>query len=209
MRLQSLRGFAPTAAFVAGGCLLLGVLVFIFGPPAFANNPGLEAPLAVVMILALACWPAALTVVGADLEWLEHPATHTGRMQAALVAAVIAMFMPPLVGLVAFLATNTNLPSVPAGVLGFALAVFLIIQNREARKAKLLHGVLPWIGMVAGGAFAVSGLGWLLSLASPLGYGLAFLGLIAGGLCCLFWSVWLGVVLRRAQRLPEIVPAGA
>jgi hypothetical protein len=207
MRLNALAGFGPTAAFVSGGSMLVALFTFIFAPAVFQNNFGLEIVFAIFLLLAMTLWPAALLVVGVDLEWLEHEATHTGWMQASLIAGFIAIFLPVLFVLSVVFAGTGNLPSLPIGLLGVALGFFLWIQNREARKAGLLHGVLPVIGLISGVAFLVMGVSFLLTFVFAGFFLTALLGWFVGTISYCFWSIWLGVFLQSAKQLPTVAPA--
>src|SRR5256884_7882107 len=103
MKLRRLAGYGPTAAYVSAGALFVFFFILIFGTPISQNAPGIAVPMTVVYIFALWVWLAALTVVVLDLEWLEHPATHTRLFQGAHWIALGAGFLPPVL-VVSFLA---------------------------------------------------------------------------------------------------------
>lgn len=209
MKLQKLAGYGPTASIVSGVSLIVFFVLLFFAPPVFGNNRALEAVAAILLLLALTLWPAALLVVGVDLEWLEHPLTHTGRMQASLVAGFIAIFLPVIFVITLVFFSQGQAPSAPIGLLCLCIGVFLLIQNWEARKAGLLHGVLPWIGLVSGGAFVLTGLSFLPTVANVLFmYVFAILFWVIATISFMFWSIWLGIYLRSAEQLPT-TPAQA
>lgn len=205
MKLQKLAGHGASAAFVSGGAMLVGALIFIFGPAlADPAHPDTDRTifivLSVLMALMFSIWPAALVVLGSDLEWREHPATHTSRMDQSLWAVMIAAVMPLLIFLIILIAPDTAWPLVPAAVMAAGISFFLVIHNAEARKAGLLRGVLPWIGSTCGAAFLLMAIGLLLGTGSPYLLFLAFFGWFIGSTCFIFWSIWLGIALWRKPK---------
>jgi hypothetical protein len=196
LRLEKLAGYGPIAAVVSGVSLIVCLVILLVGPTIAPNFDAFSVTLVLIAAVAATLWPASLVVVGVDLRWLEHPATHTGRMQASLWAVAIAAVSFPIFGIVIAVASNTSVPAIPLAVLAICMSFYLIVQNWEARKAGLLQGVLPWIGLVSGGCFAIMGFGFVVGLASPIFFGLGFLGFFAAIVCFSFWSIWLGIRLR-------------
>jgi len=197
------------AAIVSGVSLVVCLLVLMFGPVLAPVLNTISITLVAFAAVAAATWPAALVVVGLDLDWLEHPQTHTGRMRLSLYAVALAAITFPTFGVLVavFSTSNSTLPELGLVVLGACIAFFLLVQNWEARRAGLLHGVLPWLGLVAGGCFALMSAASLAGQVSPIFFGLAYLAFFAGSICFVFWSIWLGLRLRGATRLPG-APAG-
>ena len=77
----------------------------------------------------------------------------------------------------------------------------LLVHNVDGRRAGLLHGVLPWVGIVTGLAFAVAGLGFA-SLLVPMGTTLFTVGwnaLLLGQVLYIVWAIWMGVKLSRSN----------
>jgi hypothetical protein len=118
---------------------------------------------------------------------------------------VVAAAMIPLFGLLVAGASETGLPAMPLAVIGFCTGFFLVVQNLEARRAGLLAGVLPWLGIVAGICFLVMAFGFLLGMAAAAFFVLASLGWFAGAVTSAGWMIWLGVRLRGANPLPTAV----
>ena len=203
MKLEWLAGYGPLAAIVSGVALVVCLLVLMFGPVIAPALNAISLTLIAIAAIAAGTWPAALVVVGLDLNWLEHPATHTGRMRLSLYAVALAAVTFPIFGvLVAIFSTsNSTLPELGLVVLGACIAYFLIVQNWEARRAGLLHGVLPWLGLVAGGCFALMAIASLAGQVSSIFFGLAFLSFFAGAITFVFWAIWLGIRLRGATPL--------
>jgi hypothetical protein len=193
MKLQRLAGYGPTAAYVSAGALFVFFSILIFGTPVAQNAPGIAVPMTVVYIFALWVWLAALAVVVLDLEWLEHPATNTRLFQVAHWTALVSVFLP-LVLVISFLAGVGGLVQVSFYLTFLLVGVNLLIHNIDARRAGLLQGIPPWLGIVTGIAFVVAGLGiWTIV---PLG----FIGLILGQTFYIAWAVWMGVILSAAPR---------
>ena len=209
MKLERLAGYGPTAALVSGGSLFIALFILIFGPGIHPAWDGVAVAMVVVAALAATLWPLSLVVVGLDLEWLEHPDTHTGRLRFSLWAAFLGAFCPLFFALVLIVANNSFLPALPLAVLAADMAIFLIIQNREARKAGLLKGVLPVIGYIAGGGFTLMALGFATSLLSPLAFGLGLIGFFTGTVSFVFWSIWLGLRLHGEKNAVPIAASPA
>ena len=193
MKLRRLAGYGPIAAYVSAGALFIFFFILIFGTPISQNAPGIAVPMTVVYMFALWVWLAALTVVVLDLEWLEHPATNTRLFQVAHWTALVSVFLP-LVLVISFLAGVGILVQASFYLTFVLVGVNLLIHNIDARRAGLLHGVPPWLGIITGVAFVVAGLGiWTIA---PLG----FIGLILGQTFYIAWAVWMGVILSAAPK---------
>jgi uncharacterized membrane protein HdeD (DUF308 family) len=140
------------------------------------------------------------------------------------VLALLAIVISVLVLITVLTQTNSRLPWL-YGFMFIAVGTVLLVHNFEARRARLLHGALPWLGMVTGVAYLVVGLGyaaWYITpdVGIPVLIGL-HLGIIQVGatpvvmdvnarylaqLLYIVWAIWLGVTLRRTR---AVAPAPA
>ncbi len=193
MKLQRLAGFGPAAAFISVAAMV--VIAVVQNAPLPAN---LFVPIFIGFLLAFFVWVGSLTVTLFDLEWMQHPATSTGLFRIALAAILIAMVMPGVLALGVFAGAPVPL-AIPWGVLLAGVGVSLLIHNFEGRRARLLHGVLPWVGMVAGACFAYLGILEFVFVFTPkLVMGFVY-GLPVTQLLYLVWAIWMGVHLLRSR----------
>ncbi|HXN90851.1 MAG TPA: hypothetical protein VN906_05140 [Candidatus Sulfotelmatobacter sp.] len=193
MKLQRLAGYGPTAAYVSALSLFVFFFILILAYPISQAAPGLATVLTVIWFFALWLWIGAFAVVVFDLEWLEHPATSTRWFQIAHWATLVAVWVPVLLGL--SLIFNTGfLGALCVLVIGICVGTSLLVHNLDARRAGLLKGNLPWVGVVAGVAFILAAIGIAISL-PPLG----FTALILGETFYIAWAIWLGVKLGGAK----------
>jgi hypothetical protein len=191
MKLQRLAGFGPVAAFISAIAL---VVVAVFQQVSIP--PSAFVPAVITFLLAFFVWTAGLTVTLFDLEWLEHPATSTALFRVALGAILIAMVMPGVIALIVFAGAPIPLP-IPWALLLGGVGVSLLIHNIEGRRARLIRGVLPWIGIVAGAGFVYLAILQFIFLFTPalvMGF---FYGLPLTQVLYLVWAVWMGVHLMR------------
>lgn len=203
MKLQRLAGFGPAAAFVSAAALLV---LMVFAQVAIPANLLVAAEIA--YLLSFFAWAGSITVTLFDLEWLEHPATGTGLLRFALAAVVIAMVMPGVVALIVF--ARAPIPGeIPFSVLLAGVGVSVLIHNIEGRRARLLHGVLPWIGIAAGAGFAILGILQFIYMFTPV----LLMGFVYGMPVCqllyLVWAIWMGVHLVRSKAPAPVRTAAA
>src|SRR5215472_9174016 len=153
MQLQRLAGYGSTAAYVSAGSLLVFVLIGQLGSAILKAAPGVFIPMEVVFVLALWLWIAGLAIVVSHLEKLEHPATATRWLRVARGATLVALVMP--VPIIISLIANAGVPvQAPSYLLIYCgVGIGLLSHNLGARRAGLLHGVLPWLGIVTGVAY--------------------------------------------------------
>lgn len=186
MKLESLAGYGPTAAYVSAGSLFLFLFILIFGYPIAQAAPWIATPMTIVWFFALWLWLGALAVVVFDLEWLEHPATSTRWFQVAHWATLVALVVPVLLG-IGLIANSGAVVSISFLLIGLTVGISLLIHNLDARRAGLLHGAMPWLGVATGVAYILAGIGIATSL-PPLG----FTALILGQTFYIAWAVWMG-----------------
>jgi hypothetical protein len=196
VKLQKLAGYGPTSAFVSAGSLLVFLFILIFGYSIQKAAPVLGFPIDILWLLALWLWLGALAVVVFDLEWLEHPATSTRWFQVAHWATLAAVVLSVLLG-IAVLTDSGTLGTIAVSLLALCVGLSLLVHNIDARRAGLLHGVLPWIGIVTGIACL------LVAVTIFAGLGLTFIALLLGHVFYIAWAIWIGVNLRGSK------PAGA
>ena len=205
MKLQRLAGYGSIAAFVSAAMLLVfAVLGNVMLPASLATVQ------AIAYFVAMSGWAAALAVALFDLEWMEHAATRTRWVQAALVAAIVAAVMPLFVMVALF--RGTTVPyvlEIPTTLLLLGVGIGILIHSIEARRARLLHGALAWIGIVDGAFWIYLGILQFIFIFTPkLVMGFVY-GLPVTELVYLVWAIWLGVHLTRARRTPVARPMAA
>lgn len=193
MRLKKLAGHGSTAAFVSAGSLFVFLFLLLFGYPIFNAVPALVASVFVVWFWALWLWVGAFAVLVLDLEWLEHPATSTTWFRVAHWASLVAVFLPVVFG-IAVLTDSGALGTVVSSALALCVGLSLLVHNIDARRAGLLRGALPWIGIVAGVAYL------LLALTVYAGFG--FIALMLGQVFYIAWATWMGIRLRASSAAP-------
>ena len=209
MKLQRLAGYGPTAAFASAGSVLVFLVEQEAGSAIVGAAPPLFVALAIAFVLALFAWVASLAIVTFDLGWLEHPATSTVAIRIAQVAALVALVMTVLVGIAPFTA-GVNLQAPSFLLLFVGVAINLLIHNFEGRRAGLLHGVLPWLGIVDGIVFVIAGLGYGGFLIPSIGMTVFIVGFnfaILGFVLYIVWAVWMGVKLTRSKSVTSGVPS--
>jgi len=193
MKLQRLAGHGPTAAYVSALSLFVFFFVLILGYPISQVAPGLSLVLNILWFFGLWLWVGAFAVVVFDLEWLEHPSTSTRWFQIAHWATLVAVVVPVVLG-IALIIGSPFLGALCVLVIGVCVGISLLVHNIDARRAGLLKGNLPWVGVVAGVAYILAGIGIAISL-PPLG----FTALILGMTFYIAWAIWLGVKLGSAK----------
>ena len=192
MKLQRLAGYGPTAAYVSAGALFIFFFILVFGTPIAQSAPGIGVALTIVYFLAFWAWLGGLAVVVFDLEWLEHPATSTTWFQVAHWATLVALVVPVVLG-IAVLAGAGTLVQASFFVTFVLVGLSLLIHNVDARRAGLLKGALPWLGIVTGAAYVVAGIGiWTIPA-------IGFSSLILGQTFYIAWAAWMGARLGTTR----------
>lgn len=203
MKLQRLAGFGPIAALVSAGALFVlfvieefnNEILTVIGSVAYVTQ-------AIVIFLLLWLWVAALSVVTFDLEWIEHPKTSTRWFQVARGFTLIAMVMPAVLLLAVLLNPPLIFQVVPNALTWGGVGISILVHNWKARRAGILHGVLPWLGIVSGVAMTLAGIGYPLFV--PIGTRALFFlitinFLLLGQVLYMLWAIWLGVKLARSK----------
>jgi hypothetical protein len=222
MRLQWIAGHGSSAAFVSAGAVTAYFAIEQVDSSGYA--PAFAIAIPVGYFLALWLWLGALNVMLFDLERRERPATGARVLLVPRVLALLAIVISVLVLITVLTQTNSRLPWL-YGFMFLAVGAVLLVHNIEARRARLLHGGLPWLGMVAGVAYLVVGLGYATWFITPdVGIQVLIglhLGIIQVGttpavidvnarylaqLLYIVWAIWLGVTLRRTG---AVAPAPA
>ena len=107
---------------------------------------------------------------------------------------------------VLLLAVLLNLPlifqAVPNALTWGGVGISILVHNWDARRAGILHGVLPWLGIVSGVAMTLAGIGYALFV--PIGmmalfFLIAINFLLLGQVLYMMWAIWLGVKLARSK----------
>ena len=195
MRLQKLRGYGPWLAYASALCLALAIVCMMtslltFTPP---QKPGAAfAVLWIFTVIFASLWMVTMLAVAVDLEWIEHPLTHTGMTYVALGGAAVAT-----VALVLLIASSlANIPNGLAAFLGLCFAggigVYLVIIDLVGRQAHVISSPLAWVGVVDGILFLVGALLVILGFAPAIA-----LPLVIAIPLYLVWSIWLGFQLRK------------
>lgn len=201
MKLQRLAGYGPTAAYVSAGSLFVFFFILIFGYPIAQAAAWIAIPMTIVWFFALWLWVGALAVVVFDLEWLEHPATSTRWFQVAHWATLAALVVPVLLG-IGLIANSGATVSVSFLLIGLTVGISLLIHNLDARRAGLMQGVLPWLGVAAGVAYILAGISIVTSL--PL---IGFPAVVLGQTGYIAWAVWMGAQLGGSKALAQAASA--
>lgn len=208
MKLQRLAGYGPAAAFVSAGSLLLFFVIAQFGLLIAQAVPGIYVPLSIIFMLALWLWVGALAVVVLDLEWLDHPATSTRWFQVARVATLIAVVAPLVLAIAIITNAGVTLQAPSYFLIFCGIGVSLLIHNLDGRRAGLLHGVLPWLGIVTAAFYILVGISYGSFLFTPVLYMTGFYLLQVGQVLYIAWAIWLGVKLSRSKSAATaMVPA--
>ena len=205
MRLDKLRGFGPWLAYASPASLALAVVswlsaIFTLSPP--SPPPPTFYALAVLALVLLGAWMVTLLAVAVDLEWIEHPLTHTGLTYVALGAAAVAA----LAFIVVLVTPLMSLPDWLMIAIAFlwqaGVGVYLVIINLVGRRAGVIRHGLAWVGVVAGAFDLIAAL--LVAAGLPQAIALPMLPAI---LLYVIWSIWLGFQLRRKLPTPAAAPA--
>jgi hypothetical protein len=183
----------PRAAITSGVAMALAVLLWLFASARFGSG-GLGFATALLFALAATVWLAGMAVTGLDLDWIAHPDTHDGRLLASLWLAIAGSFLPPILAIVVVLGSPAWLVQLLLCLVGLAGGGFTILHNLEAHRAKILTGILPWLGILSGVFFLVFWLGVLIGLPLLTGF-----GFFIGGVLYAVWAIWLGVRLGRGH----------
>ena len=211
MKLRRLAGYGPIAAFVSAASLLVFFFLQEAGGAIVAAAPSIFVPLAITFIFAQWLWVACLAVVVFDLEWLEHPLTSTPWIRVAQVATLVALVMPIPIGIAPF-TVGVNLQAPSFLVLFLAVATTLLVHNFEGRRAGLLRGALPWLGIVTGVLYVICGLAYIGILLPSIGMTVFIVGLNINFLteiAYIVWAIWMGVHLTRSRVATSAVPRPA
>jgi hypothetical protein len=121
---------------------------------------------------------------------------------------LVAMLMPALIALIQFAGVAVPFP-IPYTVLFVGVGFTLLVHNIQARRAGLLHGALPWIGIAAGAGFIYLGVLQsfvLFTTAFVMGW---YYGLIPTQVLYVVWTIWLGVHLLRAKAPTRVAAAAS
>jgi hypothetical protein len=209
VRLDKLRGFGPWLAFAVPVLFVLAIVVMVIitasisftgtGSTRHAVLPTWFAFGVAAWLLVMALWMLCSLAVAIDLEWIEHPLTHTGLTYAGLVAMVVATIAFLGILLEGVLNVQGGFIVGLTGFLFFAgFGVYLVLMNWVGMQAGLLGRVLPVLGIIAGVFFLLPAISVFVSIAGILG-----IALLPALLLYLVWSPWLGFRLRGKA------PAGA
>lgn len=221
---QRLAGHGSSAAFVSAGAAAVVLLTWNLERNLTSYAP-IETAIAVTVgyFLALFLWVGAFNVILFDLEYREGPAANIRWLRIAGFTARLAIVASLLVPIVV-LTQAYGLYTALYALMFLAVGAVLFAQDIEARRARLLRGLLPWLGMTTGVVFIVVGLTWLAVYFTPeVAYqvmlGMPFVTQVGttpvlievdpqnlAELLYIVWAVWLGVKLSRAT---AVAPAPA
>jgi hypothetical protein len=195
MKLDKLRGLGPWFAFATPVFFLASVALFVslVGSITLTSDGKPITPdwfpwVASLLVLLLALFTLSGLVVALDLEWIEHPRTHTGLTYIGLGAMAVSSLAFLLV-----LVQTAFFQSAPITVSAFfwvaGLGVYMVVMNWVGMRAQLWGQVFGVVGIVGGAC-------WLLVGVSLVW--LSFLGVVilAAIPIYLAWLVLLGLKLR-------------
>ena len=205
MTLQRLAGYGPAAAFVSAASLVLFFFLQQDGGAILQAAPNLAVPLTIVFTLAAFVWVGALTVTLFDLEWLHHSATSTFWIRFALGSTLLAMVMPAVLALIQFAGIGVPF-AVPYALMWIGVGIGVLVHNVDGRRAGLLRGVLPLLGMATGAIYVIVGLVYGAVLFTTALVMVWYYGIMAAQILFIAWVIWIGVKLSRSKAL---IPATA
>jgi hypothetical protein len=213
VRLDKLRGKGPWFAFASPTFLILGLIAGSIlianlnctpgGPCSPSSGFGLEVA-GTVVIFALFILSAL--VVAIDLEWIEHPRTHSGFTYVGLAAMTVATLAFLALLLEAVVNASGWVTPLTSFLVFGGFGLYLLVMNLVGWRAHLLGRVLPWIGVV-GGAMSVIVAGFLFLPSTTVTQSVGSLALVAFGPIYIVWSLWLGFKLRGEA--PAAAPSAA
>jgi len=198
LKLDKLRGFGPWFAFATPVFFGLAFASFIIltssitytgtGADRKVSLPDWFGLVAAGLVLLLGMSMLSGLIVALDLEWIEHPRTHTGLTYVALGAMAVSTlaFYIMLIQLTFFASNGTW---ITAFFFVAGLGLYLLVVNWVARRAHLLGPGLPLLGMVCGALFLIASLG-------AFGVDFTSVGFIGAVPLYLAWAIWLGFRLR-------------
>jgi hypothetical protein len=202
MKLDRMRGLGPWLAFAtpvlfALSVLTLAVVTASIHVSGTESSRTVETPAwfdlgVAIWLLLLALMMLSALAVAIDLEWIEHPRTHTGLTYAGLAAMCVATVAFLGILLEGVLNVQVGWLIGATGFLFFGgFGVYLVLMNWVAWRARLLGRVLPWVGIVTGVFFILPAISIFSSAVGVLG-----IALLPGVVVFLVWSSWLGFKLR-------------
>lgn len=203
-----MRGMGPWFAFATPVLFALSFIAFVIltssvtfngaGPDRTPDFPSWFPVGVGIWVVLLGAMMVSALIVAIDLEWIEHPLTHTGLTYAALASMIVATlaFIAILIEGVAN-ATAGFFVGISFFLFFGGFGVYLILINWVAQRAHLLGRVVPPLGIVTGVSFLLPAFGIFFSVG-----GVFFLLLIPGVPLFLVWSVWLGLKLRGQAPAP-------
>jgi hypothetical protein len=199
MKPQSLSGAGPIAAFVSAGSLFVFFVIGVFGNGIVQAVPSLSVPLVnVIWLVALWLWVGSMAIVVFALGLTIPGAIMTRWFVVARWSMLVAVVLPAIIGIAA-IADSVILGTAAAIVLALCLGVVLLVYNIGARRARLLGGVLPWLGIIAGAAYVIVAPSIVSAIGSvPLWVGIVFY---------VGWATGIGVHLMRRERAAAAEPA--
>jgi hypothetical protein len=110
-------------------------------------------------------------------------------------ATLVALVLPVALG-VSLITGAGALVQASFFVTFILVGISLLIHNVDPRRADMLRGALPWLGIVTGAAYIVAGLGiWTIAA-------IGFAALILGQTFYIAWAVWMGMRLNASKAAP-------
>jgi hypothetical protein len=197
---RRLAVYGPLAAHVGAGSLLVFFFFQQFGGAIATAIPALYIPSLIVFDLAFWVWLVAFAVVVFDIERLAQTTNSAHSFQVARWATIIAMIVPILLFIAQILYSSVLMPLSYLTIFG-CVGISLILHNFAARGARLLHGALPWLGVVTAVAYilAAIGFGTLLLPIGATSFMIGFNVLLLGEVLYIAWAIWIGVKLSRSK----------
>lgn len=198
VRLDKLRGYGPWFAFASPfffvmSFVYLMVIFAIWRPTSQGPPPGWFGWMVAGWLLIWALFLISAFLVALDLEWIEHPVTHTPMTYVGLGGAAVATAAFFAILIEGFVNVGGFTVGATLFVLFAGLGVYLVVMNVVGRRAGLLGRGLPWLGITCGGCFLLAAVSSLVGTG-----GLAAVVVLPAVPLYLAWSVWLGFHLRSA-----------
>jgi hypothetical protein len=183
------RAFFGWSAYVSAAANILGfvtlIAFFAVGEPFGVIND------LTTVVLGLSMMPLAFVLH--ELHRRAAPRLSFGAFVIGVLAMISAAVLQALLvlGLVEFGLTLVAVP-VAFGVIG----VWLVLNSYLGHSSRTLPSGLIWVGIVAGGAFVLVIVGFLLGGQQ---HPLAAVGGLGAVICYPVWAVWFGRLLLSGR----------
>ena len=183
---------AGWAALSSAVAIVLMVATAILGSTLRLGNT-FSVVVVILMALLIVVALALHLILRSVAPAMSLAATAIGILGMLLTGAVHVLAMASAISPDQFNTTGEGIG--PAGI-----GLWLLLVNYLALRSKALPRGLPWIGLIAGVGWLLSGVGALMGGSQNLPFSIGPLGIF---LVSPLWAIWLG---RRLLAQPDSVP---